>query len=455
MRGAEDGVKRVVVGMGPTGLSLARHLARRGLGFAVTDSRAEPPCAREFRAEFPAIEQRTGGFDPALLDGADEILLSPGVDPAEYAFDAARARGARVLGDIELFWRAARAPVVAITGTNAKSTVTTLVGLMAREAGLRAPCGGNLGTPALDLLDDAAELYVLELSSFQLDLLHDFRADVAAFLNIAPDHLDRYGSMEAYARSKQRIYRDARVAVCNREDAATRPGPGNRIVTSFGLDAPGAGDYGLLHGADGEYLSHGGEPLLAVRDLGLHGRHNVSNALAALAIAAAAGIPREPALAVLRSYRGLPHRCQRVASVDGVDFYDDSKGTNAAAAVAALRGLVPRPPGRIVLIAGGIAKESDFSGMAAELARCGRAAVLIGRDAALFREAFAGVVPLHAATDMDEAVRTARSLAAPGDVVLLSPACASFDMFRNYAERGEVFARAARSLAATAAAGEG
>jgi UDP-N-acetylmuramoylalanine--D-glutamate ligase len=439
--------------MGPTGLSLARHLAREGLAFAATDSRAAPPCAAEFGAEFPRAELRTGGFDAALLARADEILLSPGVDPAAVPFAAARARGARVLGDIELFWRAARAPIVAITGTNAKSTVTTLVGLMAKAAGLAAPCGGNLGTPALELLDDAAELYVLELSSFQLDLVHEFRADVAALLNIAPDHLDRYPDMQAYARSKQRVYRGARVAVCNREDAATRPAMPVAQVLSFGLDSAGPGDYGVIE-RDGEaWLAEGGEALLRARELGLLGRHNLANALAAMAIAAAAGIRRAAQLAVLRDYRGLPHRCQHVARIGGVDYYDDSKGTNAAAAVAALRGLAPAAPGRIVLIAGGIAKESDFGAMAAELARAGRAAVLIGRDAPLFREAFAGVVPMQEAPDMDAAVRAAAALARPGDVVLLSPACASFDMFRNYADRGESFERAVRALPADGAGG--
>ena len=449
MHGAEGLTsERVVVGMGPTGLSLARHLAACGLHFAATDSREEPPCAAAFREEFPTAELHAGGFDATLLAGATEIFLSPGVDPAIPPLVAARERGARLLGDIELFWRSARAPVVAITGTNAKSTVTTLVGMMATTAGLRAPCGGNLGTPALELLDDAAELYVLELSSFQLDLVHDFRADVAAILNIAPDHLDRYADMAAYANSKQRIFRGSRVSICNREDARTRPAIPAACVRSFGLDSADEGDYGLVLRDGVEYLACGAQALLPVPEMALLGRHNVANALAAIAIADAAGIPREAQFEVLRSYRGLPHRCQRIASIDGVDFFDDSKGTNVAAVVAALQGLAPNGEGRVVLIAGGIAKETDFSAMATELDRCGRAEVLIGRDAPLLREALEGVLPLHFASSMQQAVEIASALADEGDVVLLSPACASFDMFRNYADRGEAFARAVNALGA-------
>jgi len=442
-------VQRVVVGMGRTGLSVARFLARRGLEFAALDTREEPPGAADFRAEFPGHELRCGGFDATLLAGAAEIVLSPGIDPAEPALRAAAARGAAVIGDIELFWREARAPIVAITGTNAKSTVTTLVGLMAARAGLRSGCGGNLGPPALDLLDARAELYVLELSSFQLELVRDFRADVATVLNLAPDHLDRYADMASYARAKQRIYRGARVALCNREDAATAPSMPCRELLPFGLAAPrGEQDFGLVEAAAGEYLARGAERLLPARELGLHGRHNLANALAALALAEAVGIAREAALAVLREYRGLPHRCQHVARVAGIDFYDDSKGTNVAATVAALRGLAPEPPARIVLIAGGIAKEHDFRALAAELGRTARAVVLIGRSAADIARGIGDGVPVERAADLVEAVGAAHALARPGDVVLLSPACASFDMFRNYEERGEVFVRAVRALPA-------
>ena len=448
MDNAAGQARRVVVGMGQTGLSCARYLAARGLPFAAVDSRDEPPLLARFRAEFPRAELRTGAFDAAFLAAASEVVLSPGVDPAQPAIRAARAAGAVVLGDIELFHREARAPVVAITGTNAKSTVTTLVWLMAQQAGLRVACGGNLGTPALELLAPEVALYVLELSSFQLETVIDFRADVAAILNIAPDHLDRYPDMGAYREAKLRVYRGARCAVFNRDDALTLPraGDGERRL-SFGEGSPQAGDYGLIGRGGAEWLACGDEALIAASELGLRGRHNVLNSLAALAIAGAAGIARAAQIAVLRSYRGLPHRCQFVARIGGVEFYDDSKGTNVAAAVAALRGFAPEGGGRIVLIAGGVAKEHDFAPLADALAHTGRAVVLIGSSAALLAGALAGTVPLERAADMDEAVARARALAQPGDTVLLSPACASFDMFRNYEERGDAFARAVRALA--------
>lgn len=317
---------------------------------------------------------------------------------------------------------------------------------MAADASPSSAVGGNLGPPALELLDPGVSLYVLELSSFQLELVHGFRADVAAILNIAPDHLDRYDGMADYVRAKQRIFRGARIAVFNREDPLTEPGWPCAGTVSFGLDRPGPGQYGLIPGEGGEWLAAGDEPVMAARELALSGRHNVANALAALAIAEAAGITRESVLRVLRSCRGLPHRCQHVGTVGGVDYVDDSKGTNVAAAVAALRGLAPALPGRVVLIAGGIAKEDDFSPLAAELAACARMALLIGRDAARIASGIGAAVEVRHAADLGEAVRLAALIAEPGDVVLLSPACASFDMFRDYAHRGECFASAVAAL---------
>lgn len=440
--------RRVVVGMGKTGLSCARYLHSRGLDFSVVDSRDAPPLLAEFRAEFPALVLHTGGFDAELLSRADEIILSPGVPPKDPAISAAVERGASLLGDIELFYHEAQAPIVAITGTNAKSTVTTLVGRMAEAAGLRTACGGNLGTPALDLIAPGIELYVLELSSFQLETVVEFRADVAAMLNLAPDHMDRYATLQEYHRAKQRIFKGARSVVFNRDDAMTRPlvGPATRQF-SFGLSEPDLGQFGLLRGADGaEYLAFGAQRLMRVDELAVKGRHNVANSLAAMAVAHAAGIPLEVQCEVLRHYRGLPHRCQHVGAVADIDFFDDSKGTNVAAAVAALRGLGAGRQGKVVLIAGGLAKESDFSPLAEELSRSGRAAVLIGTAAEQLEDALAGVVPTLRAASMEEAVAMARDAALPGDAVLLSPACASFDMFRNYEERGQVFASAVRAL---------
>ena len=445
-RHEDASVRRLVVGMGKTGYSLASWLARHGHAFDAVDSRDEPPFAADFHRDFPGHSLQTGGFAGDLLENAREVLLSPGIDPSLPQIAAAAARGARVYGDIELFWQEANAPILAITGTNAKSTVTTLVGLMAEKAGTRSGCGGNLGVPALDLLDPEASLYVLELSSFQLDIVLDFRADVAAILNIAPDHLDRYRDMAAYAASKQRIFRDCRVAVFNRADSLTRPATPVGLQVSFGLDVPAAGDYGLIVEAGEEWIACGPERLMAAAELGLRGRHNLANALAALAIAESGGIPRAACLDVLRSYRGLPHRCQPVARVRGVDYIDDSKGTNVAASVAALQGLSPPAPARVLLIAGGIAKESDFSALAVELSRCARVLLLIGRDALRIADAVTGACTVEHCADLALAVHRAAALAQPGDVVLLSPACASFDMFRNYEHRGAVFTAAARAL---------
>ena len=439
--------RRIVLGMGRTGLSCARHLARRGIAFSVMDSRAEPPQAAQFRSEFPGVELHCGAFDAALLCAAEEIILSPGVDPQLPELRRARAAGAQLYGDIELFFREARAPIVAITGTNAKSTVTTLVWKMAQAAGVKVACGGNLGTPALELLAPGIELYVLELSSFQLEIVHDFRADVATMLNFAPDHLDRYPDLGAYRRAKQRIYRGARCLVFNRDDAATNPpAPRGTDSLSFGLSAPAEGQFGVRASVAGEFLARGEQMLLAVGELGMPGRHNVANALAAMAIATASGVPLEAQIGVLRSYTGLAHRCQHIRTLDAVDYYDDSKGTNAAAALAALRGLAAASAGKTVLIAGGVAKENDFSALAEEIARSARAVILIGRDAPLLAAAFGARVPVVRAADMGAAVELARAAALAGDIVLLSPACASFDMFRNYEERGEVFAGAVRAL---------
>jgi UDP-N-acetylmuramoylalanine--D-glutamate ligase len=433
--------------MGSTGLSCARYFASRGLDFALADSNPAPARGADFQREFPRAPMHLGAFDGDWLRQAEEIVLSPGVNPAEPALRAAALAGARLLGDIELFFREAQAPIVAITGTNAKSTVTTLVGLMAEKAGLRVGCGGNLGTPALDLLRAETELYVLELSSFQLEIVVDFRAEVAAFLNFAPDHLDRYRDLADYHRAKLRVYRDARIQVFNRDDPATLPPPtrGARRI-GFGLAVPAEGEFGLVTEDGREHLHYGAEQLLAVDELALSGRHNVANSLAAMAIATAAGVGRAAQCAVLREYRGLPHRCQRVRSVRGVEYYDDSKGTNVAASVAALKGLAATCGGRIVLIAGGLAKESDFSALADQLARCGRAAILIGAAAPALALALAPRVRIAHAATMEEAVMMASGVAERGDIVLLSPACASFDMFRDYHDRGDRFAGAVRAL---------
>ncbi len=429
----------LVVGLGQTGLACARFLAKQGERFAVADSRDIPPGIDELKRELPDVECHSGEFDEALLLSAERLLLSPGVAPQHPAIAAAIAAGIEVLGDIELFARHADAPVVAITGSNGKSTVTTLVGEMAKTAGKQVRVGGNIGTPALDLLEEQAlDLYVLELSSFQLEVTTSLSAAAAVVLNISEDHLDRHGNVEHYAAIKQRVFNGDGVVVLNRDDAQVMAmQPGNRNVVTFGLD--GAEDFGLLE-RDGEtFLAKGSEPLMNVAEMKMPGRHNWSNALAALTLGEAVGLEMKAMLEVLREFPGLPHRCQWIAEQNGVNYYEDSKGTNVGATLAALDGL---PGEKVVLIAGGQAKGQDFMPLRSVVEQRARAVVLMGEDAKLIEQVLLRAAPLVMAADMNDAVIKARKLAKPGDSVLLSPACASFDMFRNYIERGEAFVAA-------------
>jgi UDP-N-acetylmuramoylalanine--D-glutamate ligase len=403
------------------------------------------------RAGLPDVPLFLGGFDESAFSAADRLVVSPGVPLIEPAVAAAMARGIEVIGDIELFARAVRAPVVAITGSNGKSTVTSLLGEMARTAGVRAAVGGNLGRPALDLLDTAVELYILELSSFQLETTWSLRPRAATVLNVSADHMDRYPSVEVYAQTKARILCGAEVAVLNRDDSrvAAMGGIAGRDL-GFSLGAPkAAGDYGLLERDGTAWLARGEAPLMRADELGIAGRHNLANALAALALGGECALATSAMLDALRAFRGLPHRTVLIAERKGVRWYDDSKGTNPGATAAALSGLIdPRADARAVLIAGGDCKGADFTELASEVVRTTRAAVLIGRDAPSIERAIAGRLPVRRAADMEEAVRLADELACPGDSVLLSPGCASFDMFENYEHRGRAFAAAVRSLGA-------
>jgi UDP-N-acetylmuramoylalanine--D-glutamate ligase len=443
--------KTLVVGLGKTGLSCVRHLRARGVAVAVTDSRREPPGLALLRREMPEVPVFVGGFEEAAFAAADRLLLSPGVPLSEPPVARAADRGVEVMGDIELFARAARAPVVAITGSNGKSTVTSLLGEMARAQGLRVAVGGNLGEPALDLLDPAVELYVLELSSFQLETTWSLRPLAATVLNISADHMDRYPGVEAYAETKARILKGAELAVLNRDDprvAAMRGIAGRDL--GFSLHAPATeDDLGLLVRAGRTWLARGDQALLPADALSVAGLHNLANALAALALGGACGLGVPAMLEALRAYRGLPHRTVLIGERRGIRWFDDSKGTNPGATVAALSGLTePGSGGRAVLIAGGDCKGADFTELAAVVERAARAVVLIGRDAPMIERAIAGRVPVHHAADMGAAVRLADELASPGDAVLLSPACASFDMFDDYGHRGRVFAAAVRGLGA-------
>ena len=438
---------RIVVGLGKSGMSLVRHLARRGLPFAVVDTRANPPELASLQTEYPDVQVRCGELDVDFLCTASELLVSPGLPVSTPALQAAAARGVKLSGDIDLFAREAKAPIVAITGSNAKSTVTTLVGEMAAAAGRKVAVGGNLGTPALDLLADDVELYVLELSSFQLETTEQLNAEVATCLNISEDHMDRYAGLPAYHQAKHRIFRGARQVVVNRDDRLSRPLVGEDVPTwTFGLGKPDFKGFGLFEECGEKYLAFQFEALMPVRELKIRGAHNQSNALAALALGHAVGLPFEPMLETLRGFAGLPHRCQWVGEHQAVSYYDDSKATNVGAALAAIEGLGADIDGKLVLIAGGDGKGADFSGLRTPVSRYCRAVVLLGRDASRLAEALSDAAPLAHVASLEEAVQRAAEHAEAGDAVLLSPACASLDMFKNFQERGRLFAAAVEAL---------
>jgi UDP-N-acetylmuramoylalanine--D-glutamate ligase len=438
---------RIVVGLGKSGMSLVRFLARQGLPFAVVDTRANPPELATLREQFPQVEVRCGELDVEFLCRASELLVSPGLAIATPALQQAAQRGVRLSGDIDLFARYAKAPIIAITGSNAKSTVTTLVGEMAAAAGKKVAVGGNLGTPALDLLDDEVELYVLELSSFQLETTDQLNAEVATCLNISEDHMDRYADLQAYHLAKHRIFRGARQVVVNRDDALSRPLVADGLPCwYFGLGKPDFKRFGLIEENGEKCLGYQFAALLPVRELKIRGAHNQSNALAALALGHAVGLPFEPMLQTLRSFAGLAHRCQWVGEREGVAYYDDSKATNVGAALAAIEGLGADIAGKLVLIAGGDGKGADFSALRAPVAKFCRAVILLGRDAERLAEALGDAAPLVRVKTLEEAVQRAAELARSGDAVLLSPACASLDMFKNFEERGRLFAQAVEAL---------
>ena len=445
-----QGKSVLVLGLGDTGLSSVRWLAARGARVRAADTRAAPPSLGALRAEHPAVAVSLGAFDAALLEGVDTVVASPGVALREPVLRAALGGGIEVVGDVEIFARELRrrgkGRVLGITGTNGKSTVTALAGAMGACAGYRTIVAGNIGLPVLDALDSPeaadAELYVLELSSYQLETTSSLALDAAAMLNLTQDHMDRYDSLEGYAAAKARIFLHAKTRVVNRDDAWSR-GMEGADTLSFGLGVPqGRREWGLDPSAT--HLRRGDADLIALDEMAIKGFHNAANAMAAHALLSAIDAPPAPLARALAEFKGLPHRVEWVAEANGVRFYDDSKGTNVGATVAALEGF--RVP--VVLIAGGDGKGQDFAPLAPAVKARARAVVLIGRDAPAIAAALANTgVPLASAGSMEEAVKAAFALTSAGDAVLLSPACASFDMFRNYHHRGEVFAAAARAIA--------
>jgi UDP-N-acetylmuramoylalanine--D-glutamate ligase len=439
----------VIVGLGRTGLSCARYLHALGWRLAVTDTRAEPPELANLRALYPTIPVSTGGLDIRLLDDAVCVVVSPGVPLTDAFFLEARRRGLEIVGDIELFARAVDAPVAGITGTNGKSTVTTLLARMAEQAGIKVRVGGNLGEPALDLLaspgGEPHQLYVLELSSFQLEATTSLKLQTAAVLNVSPDHLDRYASVQDYARAKARIFARCDTAVINLDDplVVAMPRAGQRTL-GFSLRASIGADYAVASRDGHWWLTRRGEPLLPVSSMKIKGLHNAANALAALALGEALGLALPVMLSELEAFPGLPHRAQWVADINGVTYINDSKGTNVGATIAAVGGL----SGPLVMIAGGDGKNQDFGPLAAAFRGKVRHALLIGRDAPSIAHALDGICTTENCSSLEAAVRAAARVAQPGDTVLLSPACASLDMFRDYTHRGGVFTEAVRELAA-------
>ena len=437
--------KRVVVGLGATGLSCARYLYQRGLPFAVVDTRAQPPGLDELRCEMPDVEFFAGDYPAEIVTSATELIVSPGISMDAPIVLQAQAAGADVVGDIDLFMREAGVPVIGITGSNAKSTVTELLGQMARDAQLNVGVGGNLGTPALDLLSPERDLYVLELSSFQLERAGRLGLAVAAVLNVSADHMDRHRTMTAYQQAKQRIFRGCKKVVINRDAPLTVPLLSTDVeVVSWSMQEPEPGGFGLRHKSGVEYLCLGLEVLLPVSELNVFGRHNIANALAALALGYSAGLSLSNMQASLRTFRGLPHRCELIAEIEGVRFVNDSKGTNIGATEAALSGVGGEHD--ILLIAGGQGKGADFSQLQEAVSRHCKLLILMGEDAPLLQEALSSCVAVLRVSSLDEAVKVAAIKAEAGDVVLLSPACASFDMFSGYVQRGEAFCARVNAL---------
>ncbi|MCW8884423.1 MAG: UDP-N-acetylmuramoyl-L-alanine--D-glutamate ligase [Motiliproteus sp.] len=433
----------IVIGLGKTGLSCARFLTSIGERFAVVDTRNEPPLLSVFKEQFPDIAVECGELEVDTLCRASRLLISPGVSRKHPAIQAAEQQGVEILGDIDLFCLQVSAPIVAITGSNAKSTVTTLLGAMAEQAGINVGVGGNLGTPVLDmLLEGEKSLYVLELSSFQLETTSQLRAAAATVLNVSPDHMDRYPDLMAYHQAKHRIYQGCKFAVFNGDDALTQPLIADQIPRRrFSLGKPDLNQFGVLSEEGAEYLACGVDKLLPVGSLKMAGRHNVANALAALALGQAVNIPMVSMLKTLQSYSGLAHRCQWVRELEGINYYNDSKGTNVGATLAAIQGFGEHQSGQgqIILIAGGDGKGADFSELRPAMGRWGKAAVLIGRDRDAIADALQSDCSIYLEETLAAAVNQARDIAQAGDIVLLSPACASFDMFKGFEDRGDQF----------------
>ncbi len=434
--------RRGVLGLGVTGCSVARWWRSQGCPFIALDTRPEMADSLTARqAAGPDTPLYFGDLDPALVEGLTELVVSPGIALDHPLVAHAAANGVRILGDIDLFVASATAPVVGITGSNGKSTVTALLAAMIEGCGKRVAAGGNLGTPALDLLETDPDFFVLELSSFQLERSEPLNLAAATVLNISADHLDRHGSLPQYHQAKHRIFRGASAVVANRSDPLTLPmATGGSRQYLWVPSEPDLGELGIRSVAGEAWICSGLEPLLALDRIALKGRHNHSNALAALALGMAVGLPVHDLLSGLEAFRGLPHRCELVLERDGVSWINDSKATNVASVRSALAGLGGQQ--NVVLIAGGVGKEQEFDALQPEVEQHCRRVLTLGEAARDIELALAARTPVQRVGSLQEAVLRAREVVLPGDVVLLSPACASFDMFDSFEARGELFREA-------------
>ena len=437
----------VVVGLGKTGYSVVAFFAARNIQVVAMDTRELPPFANQIKQNFPQVTLHLGGLNQEALCDAAKVVVSPGLPLATVEIQAAIKHGVEVVSDIQVFADYAQAPIVAITGSNAKSTVTSLVGLMAQDAGLNAAIGGNLGTPALDLIAHDVDLYVMELSSFQLEATPNLNALAATVLNISPDHLDRYNSYKDYYLSKHVIFNGCKWGVVNLDDTLSSPQlsqPESKV--GFTLNTPKEGEFGVIKQDNTLFLAKGNVLLLDCELLKIKGSHNRSNALAALALGECADISMQSMLKTLQDFPGLEHRCQWVGQHDGVDFYNDSKGTNVGATLAALEGLGPDIKGKLVLMAGVVGKDADFSFLQSAVGEFVDTLVLYGQDKYEIERALKDSTEVVMASDFDDAFQKACASANKGDAILLSPACASFDMFKSFEHRGDTFVKLVAAL---------
>lgn len=442
----------VIVGLGGTGLSCVRYFSSLNERFMVVDSREDPPGLEELRANFPDVECELGEFNPETFLGAKQLVVSPGLSIHSPVIEQAAKAGVPITGDIDIFSQQAKAPILAVTGSNGKSTVVAMLTEILRKAGKNFGLGGNLDgenfKPALDLLSEGKkDLYVLELSSFQLETTDCLGAEVASILNLSADHMDRYEGLDDYHQAKQKIFAGCNQVVINRDDEFSKPlQKTDAVIWDFGFGRPGINGLGLLEEDGDKYLAYQFEKIASVNELKVFGQHNISNVLAAIAMAMAVDIEMQAIRAAISEFAGLPHRCQWVAEIDGVNFYNDSKGTNVGATVAAIEGLGEHIPGHIVLIAGGMSKGADFAALVPAINKWGKAIVLIGQDAAEMAGYFDADIQTFFASDMRDAAQHALQQSAAGDAVLLSPACASFDMFENFQHRGNIFIESVETL---------